>query len=160
MAVGGTAAGQISGTGAPSGIASRSPRRRTRSRRARRRLARAVWRTDHDAAPTPARPLNSSISASQTGRIERRSRQQDAGAARLELLERHALLLHPREVAQVEDPVAVRPGQLEDVVLGGAEDVAPERLGRGDAVEAAREVARLDLGRARSGTWPRRPSRS
>ena len=64
----------------------------------------------------PARALNSSISASQTGRIERMAVQWRAGARASNSSSGHALLLHPREVAEVEDPVAVGPGQLEDVV--------------------------------------------
>ena len=59
----------------------------------------------------------------------------------LELLDRHALLLHPGEVAEVEDPVALGARRLEDVVLGDGGQPRPERLAGGHGVEPGREVA-------------------
>ena len=57
-----------------------------------------------------------------------------------EVLERHALLLDPGEVSEVENPAPVVVGALEEVVVGGAEDVLAEHLGGGRLVKTVRPV--------------------
>jgi len=74
-------------------------------------------------------------------------------AAGGELLDRHSLLLDPGVIAEIEDALALAPVELAEVVGRGAEQVAAERLGATDRVEAARKVAPLD---ARWRTSPRR----
>src|SRR5207253_10882380 len=62
-----------------------------------------------------------------------------------ELLERHALLLDPREVPQVEDALAIQVGQLEQVVGGRPQNVPAERSTRRHPAEPSAEVPRHDL---------------
>ena len=67
-------------------------------------------------------------------------------ATRLEVLERDALLLDPGVVAEVEDPLAVEPSELGEVVGRRAEQVLAEDLRRCDLVEPLGEVpAERDL---------------
>ena len=63
-------------------------------------------------------------------------------APRLEVLDRDALLLDPRVVAEVEDPRALLVRQLAEVVRRCAEEVLAEDLARSDLVEAVREELR------------------
>ena len=57
---------------------------------------------------TPVRALNSSISSSQAGRMRAHLGPEAGPPTGLELLDRHALLLDPGEVAEVEDAAALR----------------------------------------------------
>src|SRR5207248_10304265 len=52
-----------------------------------------------------------------------------------EIVEAHALLLHPGEVPEVENPLAVEMGQLEDVIILDAFQVAAEDFPGIDLVE-------------------------
>jgi hypothetical protein len=61
-----------------------------------------------------------------------------------ELDERHALLLDPREIAEVEYPRALVMGQFENVVVGGTEQMLPENLARVHGIEPA-GVARRQI---------------
>src|SRR3954469_15840618 len=62
-------------------------------------------------------------------------------AAAVEFLDGDTLLLDPRVVAEVEDALALRMRQLEDVVVGDALEMAPEDLAGGGLVEALRIAA-------------------
>ena len=68
--------------------------------------------------------------------------QNDCSRARLEVLERHALLLDPGEIAEVEDPLAVDVGELEQVVDAAPAMRRPQVSPAADRVEAVAEVAR------------------
>src|SRR5439155_19221293 len=57
-----------------------------------------------------------------------------------ELLDGDALLLHPREVAEVEDPGPVLIRELPQVVGALPQEVLPEHLPRRDRVELPGEV--------------------
>src|SRR6266536_1836421 len=58
-----------------------------------------------------------------------------------EVLEGDALLLHPREVPEVEDPISVEFGELQKMVVRRLEDVSGERPLRGSLVEPCRVVS-------------------
>ena len=86
--------------------------------------------------------LNSVIISSQTGEEAAQPAPELLRASGLEQLERRALLLDPRVVAEVEDAGAIALGAL-DRVCGGhvGQMLAPHR-GRVDVGELAAEVAR------------------
>ena len=101
------------------------------------------------------------MSSSQTGTSCSSERQKLWFSPRFEVLERHALLLDPGEVAEVEDPAPVAVGALEEVVVACAEDVLAEDLRR-------RPTSSKPSGQSRSSAFvelalveaPRRRSRS
>ena len=97
------------------------------------------------AAAAPLSALNSSIIASQAGARSRSPSQKDCLRAGREILERHALLLDPGEVAEVEDPLAVDMAELEHMVDAGARHRTPPGLAGADRVEAVAEIARRRL---------------
>ena len=76
-------------------------------------------------SPNPAAALNSAISASQAGTERRSPAQKLLASAPLERRERHALLLDPGIVAEIEDPRTLVMGQFEHVVVGDAERCWP-----------------------------------
>ena len=89
---------------------------------------------------TPVRPLNwRIISPTRPSCCAGRSRQRLPACG--ERLDRHALLLDPGEVAEVEDPPAVL-RVVQQLIGARAEHPPAERLGCGDLVEAAGEVSR------------------
>src|SRR5260370_17021640 len=55
--------------------------------------------------------------------------------ALFEIVDRHALLLHPGEVPEIEDTLAVDMSQLEDVIVHDAFQMAAEDLAGIDLIE-------------------------
>ena len=93
----------------------------------------------------------------------RRPCQNDWSRRADEVLDRDALLLDPREVAEVEDPLAVLGPELEQVVVVGAQQVLAERLAQRPPRRTRRRSPARGPCRARSRTSRRRrspPSRS
>ncbi len=64
-------------------------------------------------------------------------------ATLLEFIDRHALLLDPSEVAEVEYPRPLAVGQFEDFVVGGTKQMLAEDLARIHRIEPV-GVVRLD----------------
>src|SRR5271166_4344043 len=55
--------------------------------------------------------------------------------AAIEILDSHALLLHPGEISAIEDTFAIEMGELEDVIVDDALQVAAEDLAGVDFIE-------------------------
>src|SRR6266436_3288591 len=62
--------------------------------------------------------------------------------ALFEIVDRHALLLHPGEVPEIEDTLAVDMSQLEDVIVHDAFQMAAEDLAGIDLIEPVAITAR------------------
>ena len=114
----------------------------------------------HTVSSTPVRALNSSISSSQPARLAPDPLPEAGLAARLEVLDRDALLLDPGEVAEVEDARCAPRASAR----AGCRCVAPSRCSpktspAATLVEAAREVLREREVALAARTSPRRRSR-
>ena len=72
------------------------------------------------------------------------SRQNRWSRAAVEIVDRHALLLDPGVVAEIEDALAVDVGELEHVIVGDAFQVAAEDLAGVDLVEAVADSGAPD----------------
>src|SRR6266852_5218429 len=65
--------------------------------------------------------------------------------ASIEIVDRHSLLLHPGEIAEIEDAFAVEMGELEDVIIHNAFQVAAEDLAGIHFIEAVPIAARKKI---------------
>src|SRR5947207_2044606 len=63
-------------------------------------------------------------------------------SALFEIVDRHALLLHPGEVPEIEDTLAIDMSQLEDVIVHDAFQMAAEDLAGIDLIESVPIPAR------------------
>ena len=132
--------------------ARRPPSRRSRDRR------RGPSRRHAASAAAPLLALNSAIMASQAGTSSRSPSQKRLARARDELLDRDALLLHPGEVAEVEDALPIEWESSSRWSMAVAASARP-KVSPAETASKRPPKSRAVTLAARCRTWRRRRSR-